>query len=64
MSCDKRIVNIIKNGRGIIELKVFNGNIEKTKKQIPQYLHFRCGVTHLNYSLKKLGRTFILQNNY
>ena len=51
--CDKRIVNIIKNGRGIIELKVFNGFVEKNKKQIPQYSHFGCGMTHLIYSLKK-----------
>ena len=33
------------------------------KKQIPQYLHFRCGMTHLNYSLKKLGKTFKLQKD-
>ena len=32
LSCDKRIVNIIKNGKGIIELKVFNGYFEKNKK--------------------------------
>ena len=25
LPCDKRIVNIIKNGRGIIEIKVFDG---------------------------------------
>ena len=35
--------------------------IYKNIKQIPQYLHFRCGMTHLNYSLKKLGKTFELQ---
>ena len=40
---------------------MFNGYIQKGNKQIPQYLHFRCGMTHLNYSLKKLGRTFKLQ---
>ena len=57
---DKHIVDIIKNGKSIIELKVFNGLIEKNNKQIPQYLHFRCGMTHLNYSLKKLGKTFKL----
>ena len=62
LPCDKHIVgDIIKNGKGIISLKVFNGYIEKNKKQIPQYLHFRCGMTHLNYSLKKLGKTFKLQ---
>ena len=45
LSCDKHIVNIIKNGKSIQEFKVFNGHIEKIKKQIPQYLHFRCGMT-------------------
>ena len=60
LPCDKHIVDIIKNGKGIIELKVFNGLIHKNNKQIPQYLHFRCRMTHLNYSLKKLGKTFIL----
>ena len=34
---------------------------KKNRKQIPQYLHFRCGMTHLNYSLEKLGKTFKLQ---
>ena len=62
LRCDKHIVgDIIKNGKGIIELKVFNGYIEKNRKQIPQYLHFRCGMTHLNFSLEKLGKTFELQ---
>ena len=60
LSCDKRIVNIIKNTKGIFELKVINGYIEENKK-IPQYLHFRCGMTPLNYSLKKLGKTFKLR---
>ena len=61
LPCDRHIVgDIIKNGKGIIELKVFNGLIYKNNKQIPQYLHFRCGMTHLNYSLKKLGKTFEL----
>ena len=60
LRCDKHIVDIIKNGKGIISLKVFNGLIYKKNKQIPQYLIFRCGMTHLNYSLKKFGRTFKL----
>ena len=61
LPCDRHIVgDIIKNGKGIIEMKVFNGLIYKNNKQIPQYLHFRCGMTHLNYSLKKLGKTFKL----
>ena len=41
-------------------MKVYNGLIYKNNKQIPQYLLFRCGMTHLNYSLKKLGKTFKL----
>ena len=60
LPCDKRIVNIIKNGKGIMELKIFNGYIEKNEK-FPQYLQFRYGMTHLNCSLKKLGKTFKLQ---
>ena len=31
------------------------------EKQIPQFLIFRCGMTYLNYSLRKLGKTFKLQ---
>ena len=60
LPCDKHIVDIFKIGKGIISLKIINGYIENIKKQIPQYLHFRCGMTHLNYSLKKLGKTFKL----
>ena len=52
LPCDKHIVEIIKNGKGIFEYKVFNGLVYKNNKQIPQYLHFRCGMTHLIYSLK------------
>ena len=60
LPCDKHIVDIIKNGKSVIELKVFNGLILKYNKQIPQYLRFRCGMTHLIYSLEKLGKTFRL----
>ena len=60
LPCDKHIVDFIKNGKRIIELKVFNGLIYKNKNQTPQYLHFRCGMTHLNFFLKKLGKTFKL----
>ena len=56
--CDKQNVDIFKNGKGIFSLRVSNGYIYKGKKQIPQYLIFRCGMTHLNYSIKKLGKTF------
>ena len=58
LPCDKHIVNFIKNGKGIISLKIFIAYINNGIKQIPQYLKFRCGMTHLNYSLKNLGKTF------
>ena len=32
LPCDKHFVNIIKHGKGIIELKVLNGYIEKKRK--------------------------------
>ena len=65
LTCDKRIVDVIKNGKGIIELKVFNGYIQSkaSTKQIPQYLHFRCGMTHLNYKLEKLGKLLNYKKN-
>ena len=63
LSCDKRIVNIIKNGRGNIELKVFE-EYKANKKQSPQYLHFRCGMSHSNYSIKNFGKLFKLQKEF
>ena len=61
LACEKHIVDINKNGKGIISLRVFNGYIQSKKKQNRQYLFFRCGVTHLSYSLKKLGKIVKLQ---
>ena len=51
---------LLKMEQGIISMKILNGYIQNIKKQIPQYLIFICGMTHLNYSLKKLGKTFKL----
>ena len=42
-------------------MKLFSGYIQKIEKPNPQYLSFRCGMTLLIYSLKKLDRTFNLQ---
>ena len=36
--------------------------LKKNKKQFPQYLYFIYGMIYLNYSLKKLCKTFKLQN--
>ena len=60
LPCNKNFVDVIKNGKGMVCLKVFNGLVEENRKQIPHYLIFRCGMTHLIYSLKKLGKTFEL----
>ena len=38
----RSVVKLIKNGVGIVSLKIFNGNVDQNKK-IPQYVHFRCG---------------------
>ena len=42
-------------------MKIFNGYIGN--KENSQCLHLRCGMTHLNYSLKELGKTFKLQKD-
>ena len=42
-------------------MKIFFGYIQNIIKQIPQYVTFRCGLTHFNCSVKNLGKTFKLQ---
>ena len=54
------VVRLIKNGAGIISLKMFNGYVDQNKK-IPQYVQFRCGRVHNNKSLKKIGESYKLQ---
>ena len=58
---DKHIVDIFRKGKGLVSLRVSHGYIQNKKKQIPLYLIFKCGMTHLYYSLKKLSKTFKLQ---
>ena len=48
----RSIVKQIKNGRGIVFSKIFNGYEDENKKP-PQDDHFRCGRVHINQSLKK-----------
>ena len=61
LPCDKRFADTTKYGKGIIFLRVFSGYINNGKNQIRRYLFFRCGMTQLKYSSKKLGETFKLQ---
>ena len=56
----RSVVNSIKNGAGIVSLKLFNGYVDE-KKKIPQYVRFRCGRVHISKSLKKIGEIYKLQ---
>ena len=58
----RSIVKPIKNGVGIISLKIFNRYVDQNKK-IPQYVHFRCGRVHINKSLRKIGESYKLQES-
>ena len=56
----RSVVNLIKNGAGIISLKIFNGFVDE-KKKVPQNVHFRCGRAHTNKCLRKTGESDKLQ---
>ena len=58
----RSIVDFIKNGAGIVPLKIFNVYVDENKK-IPQYVHSRCGRFHINKSLKKIGESYKLQES-
>ena len=55
-----RTVNLVKNGSGIVTLKIFNGYVDQNKKFL-QYVHFRCGLLHIKDSLKNIGKSYKLQ---
>ena len=57
-----RTFKLIKNGSGVVSLKIFNGYVDQNKK-IPQYVHFTCGLLHIKDSLKNKGRSYKLQEN-
>ena len=54
------VVNLIKNGAGIVSFKIFNGFVDPVKK-LPRYVHFRCGRVHTTRSFKKIGESYKLQ---
>ena len=60
LPCNKRIDDIIKHGKRIFSLKVFNGYIQIDS----HYLIFRCGVAHLNFSIKKSVKLSNFKKNY
>ena len=49
----RTVVSLIKNGAGIVSLKILNGYVDLVKK-IPQYGQFRCGCLHIKDSLKNI----------
>ena len=42
----RTVVSLIKNGLGIVSLKLFNGYVDQNKA-ISQYVQFRCGLLHI-----------------
>ena len=55
----RKLLIIVKNGKGIISLKIHNGDI----KGKPQYTTFTCSRTHLNKSSKNLMKLLIYNKN-
>ena len=47
----RTVVSLIKNGLGIVSLKIFNGYVDQNK-EISQYVQFRCGLKHIIDSKK------------
>ena len=56
----RTVVSLIKDGSGIVSLKIFNGYVDPVKK-IPQYVHLSCGLLHIKDSLKNIGKSYELQ---
>ena len=56
----RNVVNSVKIGAGIVSLKIFNGCVNQNKN-VPQYVHIRCGRLHINSSLSKTGTIYKLQ---
>ena len=55
-----RTFKLIKNGSGIVSLKIFNGYVDQNKK-VPQYVQLRYGLLHIKDSLKNIMRSYKLQ---
>ena len=53
---------MIKNGACIVFLKIFNGYVDE-KTKIPQYVLFICGLLLIEDSLRKIGKSYQLQES-
>ena len=58
----RTVVDIIKNGSGIVSLKILNGYVDENKRN-PQIVHLRCGRVHNYSSLKRIGINYKLQSS-
>ena len=50
-----------KDNFSVMELKCSTDIFKRIKNKFLNRCDFRCDMTHLNYSLEKLGKTFKLQ---
>ena len=58
----RKIVNVIRKAKGFFSSKMFNGFVEISENNaVAQYIFFRCGMTHINSSLRKMATTYALQ---
>ena len=58
------MVEIIKNGKENVSLKVFNRDAKiSERKHVPQFIIIRCGMTHIIKSLKQMGITYGLHED-
>ena len=58
----RSVVKLIKNGAGIVSIKIFSGYVDQNKK-IAQNVHLGCGRVHINKSFKKIGECYKLQQS-
>ena len=56
-------VKIFKNGAGIFSLKKIQRCVNENK-EIPQYVHFRCGSFHFDISSKNIGFSYKLKPSF
>ena len=56
----RTVVSLIKNGSNVVSSEKLNGFVDQAKN-IPQLVHFRCGLLHIKDSVKKIRRSYILQ---
>ena len=53
----RSLVNLIRNGSGIVSLKIFNGYVDLVKTN-PQYVILSCCLLHIKTSLEKMRKSY------